>query len=254
MPRAAALCSNDFTGTIDMKTPFSRRRFLKTSTLAAGAGLSFPDLLKLGAANAATNAEKTNTTTAATGDVSIRLLDGKALTVDSGVSFGVPWPQGSIKGNATFSLTTEGEHLPLQSWPLAYWPDGSLKWSGFATVVPAGLATPLTLSPRFFQASGTLKVTEDGKSVVVDTGKLKCSIPLAEGARLFDSMIVEGRAIAGEAQLVCILQNGPQTDPEDSPARERFVSLVKKVTVEQSGPVRAVVKFEGVHKGAKSAR
>jgi hypothetical protein len=237
-----------------MKTPFSRRRFLKTSTLAAGAGLSFPDLLKLGAANAATNAEKTNTTTAATGDVSIRLLDGKALTVDSGVSFGVPWPQGSIKGNATFSLTTEGEHLPLQSWPLAYWPDGSLKWSGFATVVPAGLATPLTLSPRFFQASGTLKVTEDGKSVVVDTGKLKCSIPLAEGARLFDSMIVEGRAIAGEAQLVCILQNGPQTDPEDSPTRERFVSLVKKVIVEQTGPVRAVVKFEGVHKGAKSAR
>ena len=54
--------------------------------------------------------------------------------------------------------------------------------------------------------------------------------------------------------LVCILQNGPQTNPEDSPSRERFLSLVKKVTVEQSGPVRAVVKFEGVHKGAKSGR
>ncbi len=36
--------------------------------------------------------------------------------------------------------------------------------------------------------------------------------------------------------------------------REKFVSLVKKVTVEQSGPVRAVVKFEGVHKGVKSGR
>src|ERR1017187_5149869 len=36
--------------------------------------------------------------------------------------------------------------------------------------------------------------------------------------------------------------------------REKFVSLVKKVTVEQSGPVRAVVKFEGVHKGVTSGR
>ena len=118
----------------------------------------------------------------------------------------------------------------------------------------AGLGNPLTLSPGDSQASGALKVTNDGKSVMVDTGSLKCSMPSSSSGKLFDSMMVEGRAIAGEAQLVCILQNGPQTDPEDSPARERFTSLVKKVTVEQSGPVRAVVKFEGVHKGARSGR
>src|ERR1700712_255276 len=32
------------------------------------------------------------------------------------------------------------------------------------------------------------------------------------------------------------------------------MSLVKKVTLEQSGPVRPVVKFEGVHQGTKSGR
>src|SRR5678815_2497392 len=87
-----------------------------------------------------------------------------------------------------------------------------------------------------------------------DTGALKCVIPVAGGANLIDSMTVDGRQVTGAGQLVCILQNGPQTNPEDSPSRERFLSQVKKVSVEQSGPVRAVVKFEGFHKGATSGR
>ena len=53
---------------------------------------------------------------------------------------------------------------------------------------------------------------------------------------------------------MCILQQGPETDPEDSPKRERFLSEVKHVTVEQSGPARAVVKIEGIHRGLTSRR
>ena len=69
-----------------------------------------------------------------------------------------------------------------------------------------------------------------------------------------ESIAIDGRAVAGAGQLVCILQSGPDGSPEEVRPRERFVGLVKKVTVEQSGPVRAVVKFEGVHKGATSGR
>ena len=186
--------------------------------------------------------------------MSLRLLDGKAPGLDSGVSFGVPWPQGVVGRDSTFSLSADGKPLPVQSWPLAYWPDGSMKWSGFATVVPAGLAGAVTLSTGSAAVSGALSVTNDGTSVVVDTGALKCVIPLAGGANLVDSMTVEGRAVVGAGQLVCILQNGPEGNPDEAQPREKFVSLVKKVTVEQSGPVRAVVKFEGVHKGVKSGR
>jgi len=69
----------------------------------------------------------------------------------------VPWAEGAVARSATFSLSAEGKHLPVQSWPLAYWPDGSLKWSGLATVVPAGLAGPVTLSLGASQATGVLK-------------------------------------------------------------------------------------------------
>ncbi len=243
-----------------MKTPFSRRRFLKTSTFAAGAGLTLPQLLQPVAANllsadeTKTSADHPSSPAAAPNEISLRLLDGEPLLVDSGVSFGVPWPKGSVKRDATFNLSTDGKQLPLQSWPLAYWPDGSLKWSGFATVVPAGLKATLSLAPGQSRIPGELKITNSGNSMIVDTGVLKCVISTATSANLFESMSIADRATVGAGQLVGILQNGPETDPEDSPTRERFLSVIKKVTAEQTGPVRGVVKFEGTHKGVKSGR
>ena len=103
-----------------MKTPFSRRRFLKASTLAATAGLTLPKMVETVIANTPLTPESAT----APGIVSLQLLDGKPLGLDSGVSFGVPWPQGSVQRNETFALTSNGQQLPLQSWPLAYWPDG----------------------------------------------------------------------------------------------------------------------------------
>src|SRR5215204_5986609 len=128
-----------------MKNKLSRRHFLKTSTLAAGAGITLPRIVENVTAVTAKTLADTQNTDVGNG-VTLQLLDGKPLALDSGVSFGVPWPQGSMKRNATFNLTAEGKHLPIQTWPMAYWPDGSLKWSGFATVVPAGLASPIKLA------------------------------------------------------------------------------------------------------------
>jgi hypothetical protein len=239
-----------------MKSKFTRRRFLKTSSLVAGAGLTTSPWFRTLAGETPPYADHTVAIgpTPAAADVSLNLLDSKAPAFATGISFGVPWPIGAVRRDAAFSLRGEGKHLPVQSWPLAYWPDGSLKWSGFATVAPAGLANAVTLSIGSSEAAGVLKVTNDGKSIVVDTGPLKCQLAQAGGANLIESMTVEGRAVVGAGQLVCILQNGPQTDHDDSPARERFQSLIKKVTVEQSGPVRSVVRFEGLHKGVRSGR
>ncbi len=60
--------------------------------------------------------------------------------------------------------------------------------------------------------------------------------------------------IARDGQLIGILQNGPATNPEDAPPRAPFTSVIRQVTVEQSGPVRAVVKLDGVHRVEGSDR
>ena len=184
--------------------------------------------------------------------VALHWLSQPADGTTQSVSWGVPWPQGAVPRAATFNLTdAQGKPLPVQTWPLAYWPDGSLKWSGFAAAAPRGdfnLAVGPSAAP-----AGTLRVTNDGKSILVDTGALTCSLPLS-GQYLVDSIRIGGREIAREGQLVGILQDGPTTNPEDAPKREKFSSVVKKVTVEQSGPVRAVVRIEGLHRGAQSGR
>jgi hypothetical protein len=231
----------------------TRRDFLKEASLV-GAGISTLGQHNLLAAAVPAQASPA-TASSAPGSVALTWVGEKPPAVSTGVSWGVPWSQGSVRPGSTFSLSANGAAMPLQSWPLAYWPDGSLKWSGFATVVPAGLASQLSLAPAAAStaAAGTVTVSKDAKSITVDTGALQCSIPTS-GANLIDSIGIGGKAIAGASQLVCILQNGPATNPEDSPARERYLSDVKHVTVEQSGPCRAVVKIEGMHRGTTSGR
>ena len=190
-------------------------------------------------------------TAAAPAPVQLHWLDQPPGDTAQGVSWGVAWPQGAVHKDTPFHLEgAQGVGLPLQAWPLAYWPDGSLKWTGFATVAAAGQTGPFTLAPGPAAAAGPqIQVTPGAASVVVDTGALRAVLPLS-GRNLVESLRIGGREIARDGQLVCILQDGPETNPEDSPKKEQFLSLVRKVTVEQSGPVRAVVKIEGVHQGA----
>ena len=229
-------------------SPTTRREFLKDAALA-GAALTTLTESNLFAAPAPA---QTAAVVAASRAVSLSWLGQEPPAIPTGVSWGVPWPQGAVARNAAFGLSATGGSLPLQSWPLAYWPDGSIKWTGFATVLPAGFQGPVTLSPGS-PASGNLSVKNDGKQVLIDTGALQCSIPLT-GSNLITSIAIAGKPIAGAAQLVCILQSGAADHPEDSPKRERYVSEIKHVTLEQQGPVRATIKIEGMHRGTISHR
>ena len=74
-------------------------------------------------------------------------LGGSPPPIESGVSWGIPWPRGTVRKGQSFSLTTaDGKALPLQNWPLAYWPDGSMKWIGFATVAGPGASGAFKLA------------------------------------------------------------------------------------------------------------
>jgi hypothetical protein len=233
----------------------TRREFLKDAALV-GAAITASQLGESDLLAEAPQAGKHSAASMAGPQqpVTLSWLSGKSPLVSAGVSWGVPWPQGAISGKALFSLTSADKALPLQTWPLAYWPDGSLKWSGFATVVPAGLPAPLTLSSGSSETSSGLIVRNDAKMIAIDTGALQCVISASGGENLVESMTIEGRTIVGVGKLLCILQTGPDGAADEVRPREKFAGQIKKVTVEQSGPVRAVVKFEGVHKGALSGR
>ena len=157
-------------------------------------------------------------------DVSIDWLDHSAPGAATGVSFGVPWPQGAVKKDPTFSLrAADGKTLPLQTWPLAYWPDGSLKWSGLATATGAGVAGPFILSSGTSAATDGAKLTlqQSNGVIEIDTGAMKARL-LTTGKNLIESLAVGGREVARAGQLVCILQSGPDVEEGAMPRAINF--------------------------------
>lgn len=192
-------------------------------------------------------------------DVPVNWLDQSAPSRSAGVSFGVPWPRGAVKAGQPFFLqSSDGKALPTQTWPLAYWPDGTLKWIGVATVVGHETEAGLKLTTAQSTATSTspktkIEVHTSDTTYEIDTGKLRCRVP-KWGAEIIDSLVIDGREVARDGRLICVVQDGPDGEIDASPARERFTTKVERVTLEQSGPVRAVVKIEGRHKGVRSSR
>jgi hypothetical protein len=179
---------------------------------------------------------------------------GEAPAVRTGVSWGVPWPQGAVQKNQAFALAgPDGQALPLQTWPLAWWPDGSLKFSGFATVAQA--AGPYVISPASPDAAapGPLSVHSGSGYIDIATGASAVRVG-TRGADLIQAITVDGREVARSGRLVGLVQQGPDPEEGAMPARASFVSNIEKVSVEQSGPVRAVLKVEGRHRLAKGGR
>ncbi|MGG6380409.1 Tat pathway signal sequence domain protein [Paenarthrobacter sp. NEAU-H11] len=194
----------------------------------------------------------------------IRWLDGEApAQLSGGTTWGMPFARGSVPAAAALSVTdASGDPVAAQSWPLATWPDGSLKW--------AGIALPATDSPSAAYlvrsdgggapregnlppsdvtnvASGAnVTVTETADTLTVDTGTLRMVLNRS-GSTLFSSLTRNGADVARDARLVSLVQDAI-SEGAGTFSREAFTGEVTEVTLEQSGPVRAVVRLEGHHR------
>ena len=222
-------------------TPLTRREFVRKTTLVAAA-------TQLAASLRAADATAAAAPAAAPDPDVLRWLEDGVPPVLPGASWGRPWPRGRHGRESTFALqSNSGAAVPLQSWPLAFWPDGSLKWTAHA--IPADA----TVSGEYRIASGApaaparpVRVVETADTVEIDTGVIRAVIG-RKGDALIRSITRDGREIARAGRLVCRVE-------ERREARavrvESFTGEINAVTVEQTGPVRAVVKVEGRHAGA----
>jgi hypothetical protein len=204
------------------------------------------ELLAATAAVQATEAQQ-----ASAGSVALNWLGGKAPATGAGVTWGVPFARGTVSKSQTFSLTANGAGLPLQQWPLAYWPDGSIKFGAFASVVPAGGAGPFRLAPGASTSPATpVKVQQTPDVIAIDTGMLQCVVG-RNGPDFILSMKRDGREVAKQGRLVCTLENRsvPGTLTFDD-----YLSDIRSAVVENTGPVRTVIKIDGIHKAVNGGR
>ena len=198
------------------------------------------------------HAQPASIPTAAPG-VTLNWLGGTPPATGANVTWGVPWPRGAVPRGTPMRLTgAGGQRFEAQSWPLAYWPDGSLKWTGHAFSAPAGLAGPFTITPRpgLNEERGPvreIKYTEDSAAFTIDTGGVTVRIA-KQGDSFFESLTIGERVVGRNGRLIAVREDRADYAASGVLREESFTSRVQKVTLEQSGPVRAVIKVEGVHR------
>lgn len=187
----------------------------------------------------------------------VRLHSLTPPDLSRGVTWGVPWVRGELGRDDKIKLYTAGGQtcLPLQSWPTAYWPDGSVKWSAHAAVYPQGLTDELYLAkesgssredkiPGGTAEEARVSITDGNESVTVDTGVMQCVFP-KQGRDLIRSITRQQMEVCSGAQLVCMKQNIHHLSGVRTVREEQYRSKILKLTVEQEGPVRAVIRLAG---------
>ena len=173
----------------------------------------------------------------------IRWIDGAAPGAHTGQTFGVAWPRGVVGKRTALALAGPGgTRIPGQSWTIATWPDGSVKWSGHA--LPADSA-PRELSV----VRGTppapadpLSVRETADAVIVSGGGLRWEFARS-GAVVLRAAWRGDKQLVGPVRLV-----GSVRSASEDGTLTPFEGQVASVTVEQRGPVRAVIRVEGRHR------
>ncbi len=184
----------------------------------------------------------------------LRWLDGGIPEIRPGTTWGVPWPRGAHRPGTPFAVKGgNGEAVPSQTWPLGYWPDGSLKWTAHAVAAGDGGSEQLTVNAGEEPAApdNPVRVTEAESFVEVDTGVVVARIP-RNGRSIVESITRNGQVAARGGELVALRQGDP--DQLEETRVERFAGEISSVTIEQDGPVRAVVKIAGSHRLAGGER
>ncbi|MCL2728827.1 MAG: twin-arginine translocation signal domain-containing protein [Actinomycetia bacterium] len=223
-------------------SPLNRRTFLGGASIAAAA-LALGSAGRADAAGPPPASAATGSSTGAAQGADLHWLDGRPAAT-TGAAWGVPWPQGQVAASTAFALRDSGgDQVPVQSWPLAYWPDGTLKWTGHAVSSTAALTDGYHLAPGTPAApEQPVTVTRSGDEIRLANGVLDLRLA-ASGPVAIRSLARSGRTTASGGRLVLMLQDRP--DDNDGPRHTSWSGVVESADIEQSGPVRAVVRLTG---------
>ena len=94
---------------------------------------------------------------------------------------------------------------------------------------------------------------ERESGVEIDTGRFLCRIPRA-GGNVITSIERGGAEALRDGKLVLLVQDGAAGADDTRLTQQKFEGVLEKVTVEQRGPARAVVRLEGKHAHGETQR
>lgn len=174
-----------------------------------------------------------------------------------GVTWGVPWEESVLKQNQYLSLMDSSDNaIPVQTSNRAYWPDGSVKWTLHSAVFTGDISESYYITKvdkGSIKSNLKVKIRETANQIEVDNGKLVCHIN-KQGSSIIDSVHNNKQVYCSNGKLTCIKEEKYGSEGSAIYREECFESSIKKVIVEEKGPIRGIVKIEGKHKNFKGGR
>ena len=164
------------------------------------------------------------------------------------VTWGVPWKKGEVTQNQTFKFTNEkGEQLPIQSKVAAYWPDGSYKWT--AHTANCLEACEYTICPieKKNETPQNINIIENNNYYLVKAGKISAIFD-KQGENIIRNFTVDNKIIITHGKLKCIIEQKEENGDIDIIKRTNYISDINKVSIEDNGELKTVIKIEGIHK------
>jgi PcRGLX-like N-terminal RIFT barrel domain len=155
------------------------------------------------------------------------------------LSVGIPFPQSSIRQGDCLRLHDgRGREVALQTKPLAYWHDGGIKWLLLDCLVEAPpqqeVIWEIASSPGDTEHN-VLRVTDLAHAFRVETGKATFHLG-RQSFQPFQQVEVEGQPLLEDKRSRLVLRD----------ARGRVCTpLIDHIELEDNGPVRATLRFEG---------
>jgi hypothetical protein len=178
--------------------------------------------------------------------------------VNEPVTMGVPLPEGRVRGASDLALTDEsGRAIPAQFTQITRWPrDKSIKWvhATFLYSIPAKATRRVHVVPagRTASEAKVLTAAQAGDVVTVVTGPLKFTVRgerFSGFHRAWLNPSYPARASADDwVQVVDAESMGAGGSVVDADGHHvTGLFGIGKVEIEESGPMRVVVKASGSH-------
>lgn len=207
-------------------------------------------------------------------------------TSEGYVVSGVPFPQGTFASKDVVRVKLDGKEVPVQSDPIGFWPDGSIKWSVLTfplnpeSLKQAGEEELMSRVMQLTLRDGSKRPVEVifGQSLEPAVAQTVLSAHAEEESIEVSTGVLTVRFSKGENWLQSIRLQGRELLDQESPKAPAFVHYlradenvvsgnrqiageldtsflkVESLTLEETGPLRAVVKLEGVATGKEPTR
>ncbi len=161
-------------------------------------------------------------------------------------TFGCMWEKGECPvGTAYVCRNKKGEEIPLQSRITAYWPDGTAKWTAH-TADAALLGEEIEVLPGAPAAFEGMKLSEDESRIVIQGGVITVVVK-KEGNCLFETAERNGKIYLSGAEPVLLLEKRGKLSDMPVKQEKTYTGRLESVLVEESGPLRTILKYEGIH-------